>query len=73
MKKIEGPPAPAAQTPAPPRLVRVDFEPQELVALRNMLNVAVKAEGMPVAAICVALDGKLLAAAQTFQRGEKPD
>ena len=47
--------------------ITVNFTEQEALALRNLLHVACKAEGMGVAQVCVVLDQKILAAAKAAQ------
>lgn len=47
--------------------VKYEFEPQEVIALRNLLHIACQAKGMEVAEACVALDRQLLAGARAHE------
>jgi len=58
------------QTAASEKVV-VEFDPQEVVVLRNLLNVAVMARGMEVAEACLVLDRKLLAAGQAYEAARR--
>lgn len=57
-------------------MINVQFSDQELLALRNMLDLAVKSGGMSVAEACVVLDRKMLEAARAAtaeqQKQEQP-
>jgi len=44
--------------------IQISFEEQELIVLRNLLNVAVMARGMEAAEACLELDKKIVAAAK---------
>lgn len=51
-------------------MIPVEFEPGEIVTLRNLLHLVVKAEGMKVAEVCIHFDKKLLDAAKAFEAKE---
>lgn len=52
-------------------MIKPEFTPEQVVALRNLLNVAVQAGGMQAAELAVPLDAILRGAAERWQSEEQ--
>lgn len=52
-------------------MIKPEFTPEQTVALRNLLNVAVQAGGMQAAELAVPLDAILRGAAERWQSEEQ--
>lgn len=52
-------------------MIKPEFTPEQTVALRNLLNVAVQAGGMQAAELAVPLDAVLRGAAAVWQQAEQ--
>lgn len=48
-------------------MVLLELTPEEALVLRNIIDMAVRAEGMRIAQVAVVLDAKILAAGQKYE------
>ena len=53
-------------------MIIIELTPEETLALRNLLDTAVRAGGMRVAEIAIALDQKILTAARAWEATQTP-